>query len=101
MPVKTNSARGSLSKFLLRNGRRPSDCVKKSWMVKYMTWIKEQVHFAEPAVEATLRGYVHKVDHMAERIQQLEKAINEAIPKLPTAMQEVLRDLQACAAWRW
>jgi transposase len=88
-------ARHRLSKFLLRHGRRPPDDVKKSWTMKYMTWVKEQVHFAEPAAEATLRDYVHEVDHMAERIQELEKAINEAIPKLPPTMQQVLRDLQA------
>ena len=50
---------------------------------KYMTWIKEQVHFEQPALEATLLDYVHEIDHMAERIQRLEKAITEAIHKLP------------------
>jgi len=30
--------------------------VKKSWTLKYMTWIKEKVHFGQPALEATLPG---------------------------------------------
>ena len=47
-------ARHRLSKFLLRHGRRPPEDVKKSWTLKYLTWIKEQVHFDQPALEATL-----------------------------------------------
>lgn len=88
-------ARQRLSKFLLRHGRRPPDGVKKSWTQKYMTWIKEQVHFDPPALEATLLDYVHEVDHMAERIQRLEKAITEAIQKAPPAMRAVVEALQA------
>ena len=57
-------ARQRLSKFLLRHGRRPPEDVKKSWTQKYMTWIKRQVHFDQPALEATLLDYVHEVDHM-------------------------------------
>src|SRR5246127_195393 len=80
-------ARHRLSKFLLRHGRRPPAEVKKSWTLKYLTWIKEQVHFDQPALEATLLDYVHEVDHMAERLQRLEKAITEAIQKAPPEMR--------------
>ncbi len=80
-------ARHRLSKFLLRHGRRPPAGVKKSWTRKYLTWIKEQVHFEQPALEATLLDYVHEIDHMAERLQRLEKAITEAIQKAPPAMR--------------
>jgi len=88
-------ARHRLNKFLLRHGQRPPADVKKSWTQKYMTWIKEQVHFEQPALEATLLDYVHEVEHMAERIQRLEKAITEAIEKLPPAMRAVVEALQA------
>ena len=88
-------ARHRLSKFLLRRGRRPPDGVKKSWTLKHLTWIKEQVHFEQPALEVTLLDYVHEVDHMAERIQRLEKAIAEAIQKAPPAMRAVVEALQA------
>jgi transposase len=88
-------ARHRLSKFLLRQGRRPPEEVRKSWTLKYMTWIKAQVHFDQPALEATLLDYVHEVDHMAERIQRLEKAIGEAIQKAPPAMRAVVEALQA------
>ena len=88
-------ARHRLSKFLLRHGQRPPDTVKKSWTLKYMTWIKEQVHFEHAALEATLLDYVHEVDHMAERIQLLDKAIDEAIEKAPPLMRAVVEALQA------
>jgi transposase len=88
-------ARQRLGKFLLRHGRRPPQDVKKSWTLKYMTWIKEQVHFDQQALEATLLDYVHEVDHMAERIQRLEEAIAEAIQKAPLEMRAVVEALQA------
>ena len=88
-------ARQRLSKFLLRYGRRPPAEVKKSWTLKYLTWIKEQVHFDQPALEATLLAYVHEVDHMAERLQPLEKAISDAIQKAPPPMRAVVEALQA------
>ncbi len=71
-------ARHRLSKFLLRHGRRPPEDVKKAWTLKYMTWIQEHVHFDQPALETTLLDYVQEVEHMAERIVRLEKAITEA-----------------------
>jgi transposase len=88
-------ARHRLSKFLLRHGRRPPEDVKKSWTQKYLTWIKEQVHFDQPALEATLLDYVHEVDHMSERIDRLEKSIDEAIAKAPPEMRAVIEALQA------
>jgi transposase len=88
-------ARHRLSKFLLRHGRRPPEDVKKNWTQKYLTWIKEQVHFDQPALEATLLDYVREVDHMAERIERLEKSIDEAIQKAPPEMRAVIEALQA------
>lgn len=88
-------ARQRLGKFLLRHGLCPPDTVKKSWTQKYLTWIKEQGHFEQPALEATLLDYVHEVDHMAERIQRLEKSIDEAIEKAPPEMRAVIEALQA------
>jgi transposase len=88
-------ARQRLSKCLLRHGQRPPEGVKKSWTQKYMTWIKEQVHFDQPALEATLLDYVHEVEHMAERIERLEKSIDEAIEKAPEEMRAVVEALQA------
>ncbi len=88
-------ARHRLNKFLLRHGQCPPETVKKSWTQKYMTWIKEKVHFDQPALEATLLDYVHEVDHMAERIELLEKSIDVAIEKAPAEMRAVIEALQA------
>jgi len=88
-------ARHRLSKFLLRHGKRPPETVKKAWTLKYLTWVKEQVKFPQAALEETLLDYVHEVNHMAERIQRLEKAITTAIEKAPLEMRAVIEALQA------
>src|SRR5258706_2602976 len=54
-------ARNRLSKFLLRQGRRAAEGTK-AWTGKYLKWIKEQVHFEQPAQEATLLDYLHEVE---------------------------------------
>jgi transposase len=87
-------ARHRLSKFLCRHGIRPPEKVK-AWTEKYKEWLKRQVHFDQPALEATLLDYVHEVDHAGERILRLEKSITEAIQKLPDPMRSVIAGLQA------
>src|SRR5208283_4287629 len=71
-------ARHRLGKFLLRRGRRPATKMTP-WTAQYMNWIAGQVHFDQPAQEATLLDYVHEVEHAAARIQRLEKSIDQAI----------------------
>jgi transposase len=88
-------ARQRLSKFLLRHGQHQPETVKKAWTQKYLTWMKEHVHFEQSALEATLLDYIHEVDHMGERIQRLEKSIDEAIEKAPPEMRAVIEALQA------
>ena len=60
-----------------------------------MDWVKRQVSFAEPALQATFLDYVHEVEHAADRIQRLEKAIDDARAAAPAEIQEVVRALQA------
>jgi transposase len=86
-------ARHRLSKFLLRQGRRPPEGVK-AWSKRHREWIKT-VKFDHPAQEATLLDYETEVDHMAQRIDRLETAIDSAIKTAPVAMQEVIAALQA------
>src|SRR5438045_5578670 len=59
-------AKHRLSKFLLRHGRRPPQDVKKSWTQKYLTSIKEQVHYTHPARHTTRREYVREVETCTE-----------------------------------
>jgi transposase len=87
-------ARHRLGKFLLRHGRRPPTGMT-SWTQRYLAWIKTVVHFAQPAQEATLLDYLHEVEHVAGRIERLERAIDEAVQTAPAPMRAVIDALQA------
>jgi transposase len=86
-------ARHRLGKFLLRHGRRPSTAMQ-SWTARHLTWVKT-VHFAHPAQEATLLDYLHEVEHMANRLERLERAIDDAAKSAPERMRAVIDALQA------
>jgi len=87
-------ARHRLSKFLLRHGRRPPMGVK-AWSMKYLEWLKREVHFEQLAQEATLLDYLHEVEHGAARIARLDGAITEAVKSAPPQMGAVIEALQA------
>lgn len=88
-------ARQRLGKFLLRHGWHPPADIKKNWTQKHMNWIKRQVHFDQPASQAAFLNYVHEVEHAADRLEQLEKAIDDAIAAAPAEIQQVVQALQA------
>ena len=87
-------AKHRLSKFLLRHGRRPPMGVK-AWTLKYLAWIEREVHFLQPAQEATLLDYFQEVEHMAARMARLDLAIEEAVKLTPPKMRAVIEALQA------
>ena len=87
-------ARHRLSKFLLRHGRRPPLPIK-SWTVKYLDWVKRDVHFPAQAQEITLLDYLHEVEHAAARIARLDAAIADAVKLAPPKMRAVMEALQA------
>jgi transposase len=85
-------ARHRLGKFLLRQGRcRPA--AMPVWTQTHLRWVKT-VHFEHAAQEATLLDYLHEVEHMADRIQRLEAAI-DAVKTAPARMRAVIEALQA------
>lgn len=86
-------ARHRLGKFLLRHGRRAEGM--KAWTKKHLEWIKTNVHFDQPALEATLEHYLHEVEHIAERILKLEKAIDDAVQQASPEIRAVIEALQA------
>src|ERR1700756_1888057 len=88
-------ARHRLGKFLLRHGCRPPEDVKRNWTNKHMDWIKRQVRFDQPALQAAFLDYVHEVEHAADRLARLEKAIDDVVATAPAEIQEVVRALQA------
>ena len=87
-------ARHRLGKFLLRHGRRPPTRMT-TWTQRYLAWIKTAVRFEQPAQEATLLDYLHEVEHVAGRIERLERAIDEAVQTAPVRMRAVIAALQA------
>ena len=86
-------ARHRLGKFLLRHGRRPPTTMN-AWTQAYLTWVKT-VHFEHAAQEATLLDYLHEVEHVADRIERLERAIADAVKTAPERMRAVIAALQA------
>jgi transposase len=47
------------------------------------------------AQEATLLDYLHEVEHVADRIERLEHAIDDAVKIAPERMRVVIEALQA------
>jgi transposase len=86
-------ARHRLGKFLLRHGRRPATATTP-WTQRYLTWVR-QLQFEQPAQEATRLDYLHEVDHVADRIDRLERAIDDAVKTAPARMRAVIDGLQA------
>jgi transposase len=87
-------ARHRLGKFLLRHGRRPPTRVK-AWTQAHLTWVKSAVRFEQAAQEATLLDYLHEVEHVADRIARLERALTDAIAAAPARLRAVIDALQA------
>ncbi len=92
-------ARHRLGKFLLRNGRRPPIAMKP-WTQAHLMWVKTAVHFEHAAQEATLLDYLYEVDHVADRLGRLERAIDDAVKTAPERMRAVIEALQALQALR-
>jgi transposase len=57
--------------------------------------VKSAVHFTHAAQEATLLDYLHEVDHAADRIGRLERAIDEAVQTAAMPTRAVIAALQA------
>src|SRR6476659_1354275 len=71
--------RQRLSKFCLRHGRT---LPTSSWTVARRRWLAEQ-RFEFPAQQQTFDTYVHAVDLVDARIEQLERVIREAAEQGP------------------
>jgi transposase len=86
-------ARHRLGKFLLRHGRRPTTPMK-AWTHRHLTWVKT-VHFEHTAQDVTLLDYLNEVEHMTDRLERLEGAIDDAVQAAPEQMRAVIEALQA------
>src|ERR1700678_2180864 len=63
--------------------------------MKYLEWVKREVHFEPRAQEATLLDYRHEVKQGAARTVRLENAITEAVKSVPAQRRAVIEALQA------
>ena len=86
-------ARLRLGQFLLRYGHRPPTSTKR-WGTVHMAWLRG-VRFGEFGAQATMVDYLAEVEHAAERIERLERAIDDAIAELPKDTQALVAGLQA------
>jgi transposase len=86
-------ARQRLSKFLLRGGHKPPQ-KKSTWTQKYLAWVRT-LRFEHPAQQATAVDYLGEVDHLSQRIERLERAIDEAVARAPDGLRAVVEGLQA------
>jgi transposase len=86
-------ARHRLGKFLLRQGRR-RPAGTKPWTGRYSQWL-QTLRFEHAAHEATFVDYLREVDHAGERITRLERALDEAVERVPAPLRAVIAGLQA------
>lgn len=86
-------ARQRLAMFLLRRGLKAAAGVK-NWTLKHVAWLKT-LRFEQTAQEATFLDYLHEVEHAAERIARLERAVEQAIRAAPESMRALIAGLQA------
>lgn len=86
-------ARQRLGKFLLRSGRKPPQG-KSTWTQTHLAWIRT-LEFEYDAQQATLIDYLGEVDHLSQRIERLERAIDEAIAQAPDGLRKVVEGLQS------
>src|SRR5216684_3158572 len=86
-------ARHRLQKLLLRRGLRPPEGIK-TWTPRHLAWVKT-LHLAPAALDATLLDYVSEVDHANERVERLERAIDQAIEAAPAQIRALIEGLQS------
>lgn len=86
-------ARHRLHKLLLRRGQQPPEKIKK-WTATHLAWVKS-LRLTPAALEATLLDYIHEVDHARERIERLERAIDQAIEAAPEETRALVEGLQS------
>ena len=86
-------ARHRLQKFLLRQGvHRPEGMT--AWTLKHLLWIQGH-QFEQTARQEAFRDYLHEVGRARERIERLEKLIEEALDQVPEPMAALVHGLQA------
>lgn len=66
----------------------------KAWGSNYMVWVRG-VPFERFAEQSTFVDYLAEVDHVRDRIERLEKNLDQALEEAPPSMKAVVEGLQA------
>lgn len=88
-----SSAKQRLLKFLLRHGQRHPGG-SRSWTHPWWRWV-QKLRFEYGAQNTTLEDLVAEVLRQEQRVERLEKAIDEAIVEAPLHMRAVIEALQS------
>jgi transposase len=72
--------RHRLLKFLLRHGRVWRET--NHWSLRHWSWLRTQ-KFEQPAAQRTFDEYLRELDHVVDRIRQLDQAMTEVADKEP------------------
>jgi transposase len=91
--IDQRRARHRLDKFLLRHGRRRPQ-KHRAWGAVHLQWLGGQ-RFEQYALQATMSDYLTEVEHGGERIERLERAIDQAIEEMPEQSRALVAGLQA------
>jgi transposase len=86
-------ARHRLNKFLLRHGHRPA-VGTSPWGHEHLRRIRQGIRFEQQAQQLTLIDYLHEVEHAAERIERLQRAIEQVVREAPAAIRGLIEALQ-------
>ena len=90
--IDEKRARHRLQKFLLRHGQRPPEGVK-AWTARHRAWV-EGLKLEQATLQVVLSEYLHEVIHGEQRVERLEKAIDEAVEAAPESIRAVVEALQ-------
>jgi transposase len=85
--------RHRLQRLLLRHGVERPACMT-AWTVGHLEWLRQSVRFEHWALEATRIDYLHEVERAGERIERLERAIDQAVEAVPAPMRALIEALQ-------
>lgn len=87
-----------LAKFLIRQGRhKPEGAGLMS--TKYLMWARVQ-KFEQAAHREVLTHYLLEFEHSTQRLQELNKTLEEGSEQLPKRPRRWSRRCKHCAAWR-
>jgi transposase len=85
-------ARHRLGQLLLRHGVRKPEAMT-AWKGEHRRWLN-QLTFEQRALQLTFEDYLAEVDHAAERVARLEKAIDVSVDAAPQPLRDLIRALQ-------